>query len=141
MCIPRFVPTRESLYDFLVECIFVCLTQHRSYAAPCRFLFTLQGRTARFVGVVGLPILFRECFRTFLLRYRISSAVIAQSTCSTYPAGRLIKFSRYTEVLPSIYSPTLGIQFIPKNEKFLKIFFDKCFYILKTPSISYLGIF
>ena len=89
MCIPRFVPTRESLYDFLVECVFVCLTQHRSYAAPCRFLFTLQGRTARFVGVVGLPILFRECFHTFLLRHRISSAVIAQSTCSTYPAGRL----------------------------------------------------
>ena len=80
MCIPRFVPTRESLYDFLVECVFVCLTQHRSYAAPCRFLFTLQGRTARFVGVVGLPVLFRGCFHTFLLRYRISSAVIAQST-------------------------------------------------------------
>ena len=80
MCIPRFVPTRESLYDFLMECVFVCLTQHRSYAAPCRFLFTLQGRTARFVGVVGLPILFRGCFHTFLLRHRISSVVIAQST-------------------------------------------------------------
>ena len=118
MCIPRFVPTRESLYDFLVECVFVCLTQHRSYAAPCRFLFTLQGRTARFVGVVGLPILFRECFRTFLLRHRISSVVIAQSTCSTYPAGRLIQLSRYTEVLPSIYSPTRELRFIPKKLKF-----------------------
>ena len=119
MCIPRFVPTRESLYDFLVECVFVCLTQHRSYAAPCRFLFTLQGRTARFVGVVGLPILFRGCFYTFLLRHRISSAVIAQSTCSTYPVGQTIQLSRYTEVLPSIYSPTQEIRFIPKK---LKIF-------------------
>ena len=125
MCIPRFVPTRESLYDFLVECVFVCLTQHRSYAAPCRFLFTLQGRTARFVGVVGLPILFRGCFHTFLLRHRISSAVIAQSTCSTYPAGRLIQLSRYTEVLPSIYSPTRELRFIPKKLIFLKFF---CFY-------------
>ena len=120
---------------------FVCLIQHRSYAAPCRFLFTLQGRTARFVGVEGLPVLFRGCFHTFLLRHRISSAVIAQSTQSTYPVGQTIQLSRYTEVLPSIYSPTQGIQFIPKNKKFLKIFFDKCFYNLKTPSISYLGIF
>lgn len=108
---------------------FVCLTQHRSYAAPCRFLFTLQGRTARFVGVVGLPILFRGCFRTFLLRHRISSVVIAQSTRVHISCWQTIQLSRYTEVLPSIYSPTQEIRFIPKK---LKIFKNSFVFILAT---------
>ena len=70
----------------------------------------------------SLPILLRECFRTFLHRHGNTSVVIAQSTVPHISVGRLFNFQGSRKFnLPYIPRHRKS-QIFQKNKKFLKIF-------------------